>query len=278
MMGAAIKAFEPSAPDPELVESINMPQGNKQWDVLVWARFASADALTEGVDLTVTQQLVTATVTITPAEYGLIATISRRLRRRQGDADVVGTVGEMIGNSLRRRQATLVSDLYDGFSASQPGAGVSLDISHFSSGIAALRTDNSSTYGPAPFPVSAALHPEAIRDLVDRISDTRPGGLPTSFSEAILKDYWRGRDGLYGVNIFESANLARDSSGDSKGGIFASRALRLVMAGNADPTKEPDESYRLQEFGIFQEMAAAEISDFWGLEVYSDTAAAWTFS
>lgn len=274
----AIKAFEPAAPDIHLVENISIPQGHKQWDVLVWARFASADALTEGVDLSVSQQLVTNTVTITPSEYGIIATISKRLRRRQGDADVVSSIGEMLGSSLARRFSIRIITLYDGFSASAPGANQPLDISYFSSGVAALRTDNSSSYGPAPFPVHAALHPEQIRDLVDRIADTRPGGLPTSMTEELLRNYWRGRDNVYGVQIWESGNITRDSSGDSKGGIFASKALRIVMAGNAEPTKEPDESARLQEFGIFQEEGDGEIADVWGLEVYSDTTAAWTFT
>ena len=76
MVANARIAYEPAAPDPDLIESIRMPMGHKQWDVLWWNRLAQADALTEGVDLGVYQQLVTSTYTITPSEHGFLANLS----------------------------------------------------------------------------------------------------------------------------------------------------------------------------------------------------------
>jgi hypothetical protein len=124
----AREAFEPDAPDPDLIGGERIPVGVKQWDVQTYARLASADELTEGTDYSVVQQLVTATVTITPSEHGIIVTLSKRLIRRQGDTNVVSLAGSQMGGSLRRRQALNVIALYDTISKSTPGAGSAIDI------------------------------------------------------------------------------------------------------------------------------------------------------
>jgi len=268
-------AFEPAAPDPDLVENHRIPQGHKQWDILTYARLTQASALTEGVDLASTQQLVAASLSITPSEHGIIATLSKRLIRRQGDTSVMSTTGTLIANSLRRRQANDVIALYDGFSKSVVGANTQMDVTHFRGSVAYLLTDNSSSYGPAPMPLHAALHIEQISDIILDISDpgTAAGGRPAGFGDDLLQRWWRGNDRLYGIPIFHSGNISRDSSGDSKGAIFAKEALVMVMANNADVTEETDESVRAVEVGIFQEWSEGERADQHGVEVYSDTAA-----
>ena len=85
VVASAKFAFEPAAPDPDLVSNERIGQGEKQWDILTYARLADATALTEGVDLSQTQQLVTNSLSITPSEHGIITTLSKRLIRRQGD-------------------------------------------------------------------------------------------------------------------------------------------------------------------------------------------------
>lgn len=275
VVAGAKVAFEPAAPDPDLVENHRIPQGHKQWDILTYARLTQASALTEGVDLASTQQLVAASLSITPSEHGIIATLSKRLIRRQGDTSVMSTTGTLIANSLRRRQANDVIALYDGFSKSVVGANTQMDVTHFRGSVAYLLTDNSSSYGPAPMPLHAALHIEQISDIILDISDpgTAAGGRPAGFGDDLLQRWWRGNDRLYGIPIFHSGNISRDSSGDSKGAIFAKEALVMVMANNADVTEETDESVRAVEVGIFQEWSEGERADAHGVEVYSDTAA-----
>ena len=268
-------AFEPAAPDPDLVRHESIPQGHKQWDMLTYARLSDASALTEGVDLAQSQQLVASSLSITPSEHGIIAQVSKRLIRRQGDTSITGTVGSLIGNSLKRQMSNDIITLYDGFSKSVVGAGSALDITHFRGSIAYLLTDNDSSYGPAPMPLHAALHIEQISDVILDISDpgTAAGSRPAGFGDDLLQRWWRGRDRLYGVQIFHSGNIGRDSSDDSKGAIFARSALVLVTANQAEPTEEVDNSLRAVEYGIFQEWGEGEAADPHGVEVYSDTAA-----
>lgn len=274
LVSNARMANEPAAPDPDLVKRETIPQGHKQWDVSTYARLSSASALTEGTDLAQAEQLVTNTVTITPTEHGIIATLSHRLIRMQGDSNVLSTAGAQIGQSLRRREALDIIALYDGFSKTSPGASSALDVTHFRGAVAYLLTDNDSSYGPAPMPLNAALHIEQISDIILDISDpgTAAGNRPAGLGDDMLQRWWKGRDRLYGVSIFHSGNISRDSGDDSKGAIFSPLALEEVVANAADTTVQPDFSLRATEYGIFQEWGEAEIADPYGIEVYSDTA------
>ena len=269
--GAKI-AFEPAAPDPDLVSNQRIPQGHKQWVVLTYARFSDANALTEGVALAQSEQLVAVAISITPSEHGIIATLSKRLIRRQGDTNVVSTAGAMIANSLRRRMAKDVIALYDGFSKSTPGSGTALDITHFRGANAYLMTDNDSGYGPAQPPFNAAMHIEQISDIILDITDSSPRGTTTGVTGDMLARWWRSRDRLYGVEVFHSGNIER-SGNDAKGAIFAQDALHLVMANDMDATEEDDNSLRAIEYGIFQEWSELERADPHGVEVFSDAAA-----
>jgi hypothetical protein len=274
LVAAAREAYEPAAPDPDLIENNRIPQGHKQWDILTYARLTSAQAVTEGVDLSSSQQLVANSLSITPAEHGIIATLSQRLVRRQGDTSVVSTTGKMLAASLRRRQALDVIALYDGFSQSAPGATAAIDISTFRSAVAYLLTDNDTSYGPAPLPLHAALHIEQISDIILDISD--PGATISArdgLSAEMLQRWWKGSDRLYGVQIFHSGNIARDSGDDAKGAIFAKEALVMVMATNAEATEQADHSLRATEYGIFQEWGEGERADPHGVEIFSDAAA-----
>jgi len=274
VIASAKEAFEPAAPDPDLIENERIPTGSKQWDISTYARLTDAQALTEGVDLSSVQQLATNTLQLTPAEHGILVTLSNRLIRRQGDSSVVSVAGRQIGSSLRRRMAKDVIALYDGFSKSIVGATNAMDITHFRGAAAYLLTDNNSSFGPAPMPLHAALHIEQISDIISDLSD--PGtaaGVRDGYSAELMQRWWRGSDRLYGIPIFHSGNISRNSGDDAKGAIFASGALYMVVADDADVTEEDDNSLRAREYGIFQEWAEGERADPHGVEVFSDAAA-----
>ena len=273
VIASAKEAFEPAAPDPDLIESERIPTGSKQWDISTYARLTDAQALTEGVDLSSVQQLATNTLQLTPAEHGILVTLSNRLIRRQGDSSVVTVAGRQIGSSLRRRMAKDVISLYDGFSKSIVGASAGMDITHFRGAAAYLLTDNNSSFGPAPMPLQAALHIEQISDIIADLSDTAPRGTTTGITEELINRWWRGSDRLYGIPIFHSGNIERDSGDDAKGAIFSSGALYMVIANDSDVTEEDDNSLRAREYGIFQEWAEGERAAPHGVEVFSDAAA-----
>jgi hypothetical protein len=176
--------------------------------------------------------------------------------------------------------------LYDGFSKSIVGTTAAIDITHFRGAVAYLLTDNNVSFGPAPMPLHAALHIEQISDIIADLSD--PGILTLSgtghkaavnpvnrdgYSAELMQRWWRGSDRLYGIPIFHSGNIQKDSTPDAKGAIFASGALYMVVANDADVTEEDDNSLRASEYGIFQEWAEGERADPHGVEVFSDVTA-----
>ena len=274
LVAQAAFASQPAAPDPELVVNVSIPKGHKQWDILTMARLTQASALTEGVDLAQTQQLVAASLSITPSEHGIIVTLSNRLIRRQGDQDVVGSVGRLMGQGLQERMAKDVIALYDGFSKSVVGASNAIDVTTFRGSVAFLLTDNDSAFGPAPMPLHAAFHIEQISDVILDLTDTAPRGTTTGFTDELIQRWWKGRDRLYGVQIFHSGFITRDGNGDSKGAIFNPDALRLVMVDmDSDDAPERDMSLRAKEYGLFREWGEGERADPWGVEVFHDAAA-----
>ena len=275
LLAAATIAFEPAAPDPSMVRQVTLPAGHFQAIVATYARLSQASQLTEGVDLAQVQQLVTATLTITPAEHGVLVSLSKLLARRQFDSDVVSTAGEQMGVSLRNREANDIIALYDGFSKSIVGAGNAIDITHFRGAVAYLITDNDTAYGPAPMPLAAAFHAEHISDIVNDLSDpgTAAGGREGKIANDLLARWWRGSDRVYGIPIMHSGYIARDSSSDAKGAIFHENALREVEEGEAEVTTEGDNSLRVIEHGIFKVWGEGERADPHGVEVNADAAA-----
>ena len=266
-------AFEPAAPDPDLVENERIPIGHKTWNVETFARLAQATALTEGVDLAEVQQLVTATLAITPSEHGMISTLSKRLIRRQGDTPIISTRAKLMAISLRIRLANDIIALYDTLTKSIVGAGSPLDVTYFRGAVGYLLTDNAAAYGPAPLPLVAALHIEGISDIIVDITD--PGAVISSrfgWSAEMMQRWWKTRDRLYGVECFHSGNIARSGS-DAKGSIFSKSAFELVFANEAEVTEEADNSHRLIEYGIFQEWGEGLRADPYGVEVFHDAAA-----
>ena len=273
-IAAAKEAYEPAAPDPDLISSERMPAGHKQWDILTYARLSDATALTEGVDMTTVQQLYANYLSINPSEHGVIVTLSKRAISRQPDS-LERQAGSQMGVSMRARQAKDVIALYDGFSKTVGGAGTTLDITHFRGSVAYLMTDNDSEFGPAPMPLRMSAQSEMISDLILDLTDagSRVGGVEDGLSSELVQRWWRGADRAYGVQVFNSAYISLDSGNDAKGGLFAQEALHMVLEGNDESTRETDESRRTTEYGLFKSWGEAERADPHGVEMYFDAEA-----
>jgi len=252
--------MEPAAPEPELITSVRMPAGHKQYDVLTYARLADAVALTEGVDLTEVQQLAANYLSINPNEHGIIVTLSKRAMDRQPES-LQEMAGTMQGISMRARQAKDIDALFDGFSKSVGGAGTALDITHFRGTFSYLRTDNDTEFGPAPMPLLSGLHPEGISDLVLDLTDagTRTGGVESGLSTELIQQWWRGSDRAYGVQVFDLPYLTRDGSDDYKGTVMSQEALVMVLEAEDDKPTQVDIGADRGERGVYKVAAQAHI-------------------
>ena len=270
----AVLAFEPAAPDPDLVTQDELPAGHKQRDIITMSRLSQANAATEGVDVSQVEALQTNLLQITPSEHVVIVTISNVALKRQGDQNLEATAGTQMGQSARIRMANDIIALYDGFSKSVGAAGTTLDITHIRGAFAYLRPDNNSAYGPAPMPIVADLHIEQISDLVADLSD--PGAVTTSrfgLSAEMLQRWWRGTDRLYGIPILHGGYIARDTNDDAKGAMYARDSMVMVEEGQAEATEEDDNSLRVIEMGLFKSWGETLQIDVHGVEIYSDAEA-----
>ena len=275
LLAEAIDNIEPAAPNKELVTNITIPSGHYQVTVPIYGRTTAA-ALTEGVDISPVQgPEVANVVTQTASEHGVMTFVSDRLAY-QGNDDAIAVVGEQHGRAVGRLLDQDIIGLFDGFSNSIGAANTDLNLASIAVAVGFLRSDDS-TYGPAPNPINASLHPEQIRRLLTDVagqaaSITTFGGnpIPTGLSEDVVKNYMRGRDPLFGVPIIESPNISRDGSDDAKGAVFSQRALHLAMEQEIRAEEERDASLRGTEIVTVGVWGQGETVDVWGVEMLGD--------
>ena len=277
IVAESIDNVEPSAPMMDLVMRYDIEAGSKQINVPIWGR-QSAVALTEGVDLSVPQQVTATVVSLTASEHGILSFVSDRLRHENNE-NVLSAVGTMHGRAVGRLLDSDLLTLLDSFSTSKPGAGSNATFQTIAGAVSLLRTDNA-TFGPAPSKPNAVLHPEQIRRLTQELAGIQAGGtgaaagavVPEGPSAEVISSYWRGNDPIFGVPIYEDGNIDNTvSSTNAKGGVFAREALALAMENEIAAEEERDASLRGTEIVTVGTWGESEIVDTWGVEILSAT-------
>tara|TARA_R110002110_G_scaffold260272_1_gene476060 strand:- start:288 stop:734 length:447 start_codon:yes stop_codon:yes gene_type:complete len=142
-----------------------------------------------------------------------------------------------------------------------------------------MHTDSNNTaFGAAPGgQVNAVLHPEQIRRLVEDDAGLQAGGStmaagarPSGPSEDVIKNYWRGQEQRFGIQIWSSGVISRDTStGDAKGAIFAPQAFALCMAQEIEADDDKDIRSRGTDIVTVGTWGETEIVDNWAVEAYS---------
>tara|TARA_R100000700_G_scaffold9576_3_gene13900 strand:- start:7042 stop:7935 length:894 start_codon:yes stop_codon:yes gene_type:complete len=273
IVAESIDNVEPSAPMMDLVSRYDIPTGSKQVNVPIWGR-QSATALTEGVDLSVPQQVTATVVNLTASEHGILSFVSDRLRHENNE-NVLSAVGTMHGRAVGRLLDSDLLTLLDGFSTSKPGSGSNATFTTIAGAVSLLRTDNA-TFGPAPSKPNAVLHPEQIRRLTQELAGIQAAGagaaagatVPEGPSAEVISSYWRGNDPIFGVPIYEDGNITV-SSNNAKGGVFAKEALALAMEMEIAAEEERDASLRGTEIVTVGTWGESEVVDNWGVEIFS---------
>ena len=273
----AIANIEPAGPTNQLVTKYPIQQGAKQINLPLWGRLTAA-AVTEGIDIAVPQQMSVTVRNLTAGEHGILTFVSDKLKR-QNNENVLSEVGNMQGNAMGRLLESDLVTLFDSVSNTLPGAGSAMTFYHIAGATSYLRTDNNSSFGPAPGKANAVLHPEQIRRLVQEVSSIQGGGttgmaaqpIPTGLTEEVIENYFRGNELVFGTRIWESGVISRDGSGDSKGCMFVPQAFALAMALEVEAEDERDISLRGTEVVMVAEWGESEVVDEWAVELYSAT-------
>lgn len=278
----AIANIEPAGPSAALVSRFDLKKGQTQINLPLWGRLSAA-ALTEGVALQAAQQVTVTVRNLTATEHGILTFISDVLKRENND-DIMAEVGMMQGLAVGRLRESDIVTLYDSVTGkSIPGTGEKLNFRTLAGAMAYLRTDNDTSFGPAPGPrFNAVLHPEQIRQLVEEETGMQSGGSsktgmaqgvrPQGPSEEVIENYWRGREMRFGFNIWESGVIAR-SGNDAKGAIFTPQAFALTMAKEIDAEDDRDIRARGTDLVTVATWGESEVVDDWAVEIFSDATA-----
>lgn len=235
----------------------------------------TASALTEGVDMTASQDMEDTLVTITPSEVGCKIILTDKLVRDNNE-DIKAAAGRILGEAMEyKRDYDLLGQINDA-PASSPdhtlGDGsAALTMGNIAAARALLAGNATAYGGPAPQPYACVHHPYVLLDIVDILTPVNPAVASLEgmgLAGEVLRGYTIGR--LFGMPIIEDGNL---DTATCKGGVFATGEGGAIILGTADEWSvepERDASLRATELNVVGEYGVGEYEDAWIVELYMD--------
>ena len=219
---------------------------------------AAAD-LTEGTDMTSTT-VSTSSVSVTVGEVGAQVFLTDMATMGAGNpADELGTV---LGNAIATKMDTDAIALFDGFSTSLGATTTELTVSYLFQAAATLRANK------APGRLVGVFHPYQTYALKANLTNTFANPNGGDLQNEAMRSGYVGT--IAGIDIFESANVAVDGSGDAKGAVFAPEAIMMAMKRDFNLEPERDASNRGFELNATAVYGVAELDDAYGVEMYFD--------
>ena len=220
----------------------------------------SASGLTEGTDMSATE--VTSSVkTITVSEVGVQAALTD-LMAGSSSRDVAGDLGRILGDAVARKMDEDIIGLFDGFSTSLGATTTELTAAHIAQAAATLRANK---FGGTPV---AVIHPYQAYALKANLTNTFVNPNAGALQNEAMTSGYIGQ--IAGVNVFESANITIDGSGDAKGAIFVPEALGLAVKWDVKVEPQRDASLRGWELNATAAYGVGELQDGAGVEMYFD--------
>ena len=228
----------------------------------------SASPLTDGVDMTNSEDIGMTVTQLSASEVGLKVILTDKLVRQENE-DVFKIVGRQMGDAMARRKDT---DLLGLFSALNGGttlgaAGATLTLANLAAVINFARANKFS------HPQVIVVHPNSLFDVAHQSaaipSLTTP--IPHGFSEDLLRDFYKFT--INRVPVFDDGNITVDSSDDAIGAIFAKNALVMLDSVGFSEERERDASLRATELVVVADYGAFELDDLEGAPLTYDAAA-----
>jgi len=219
----------------------------------------TAADLTEGTDMSSTT-VSTSSVSITVAEVGAQVFLTDMAAMGAGNpADELGTV---LGNSIATKMDKDVIGLFDGFSTSLGATTTELTAAYLFQAAATLRANK------APGRLVAVFHPYQVYALKANLTNTFANPNGGDLQNEAMRTGYVGT--IAGIDIFESANVTVDGSGDAKGCVFAPEAMAVAMKRDFNLEPERDASNRGFELNATAIYGVGELDDAYGVEMYFD--------
>jgi len=122
---------------------------------------------------------------------------------------------------------------------------------------------------PVPPPYIAVFHPYTITGIVDQLTvPSATLSFPDSLSLPLLREYWRGQEKIYGVNIFTAGNIRSGSA--CYGALFSPMAFIYLVGWEPENWVEEDKSLRGWEIGVVADYNMVEEDGAYGRAMLFD--------
>ena len=254
---------EHNAPAMNLIETFNLPKGNKQVTVPKVGQMGMSD-LVDGLDIVDEEQIGMTTVDLTASEVGAKIILTDKLVRESAQ-NIFSISGRQLGDGMARKKDVDVLALYSGFSTDIGAAGRSMSLANVSATVAYAKGKK---FGSQVYIVQ---HPFAVWDIANTAvtaSSTYP--VPTGWSQDLLGNFFSGLRPINGVPIFEDGNITIDSSDDAVGVGADKSALAVLKSVDTRTERQRDASLRATEVVITADYGVFELDDSKGVALTLD--------
>jgi N4-gp56 family major capsid protein len=219
----------------------------------------AAAGLTEGTDMSSTT-VSTSSVSIAVGEVGAQVLLTDMAAMGAGNpADELGTV---LGNAIATKMDQDLIALFDGFSNGLGATTTELTAAYLFQAAATLRANK------APGRLVGVFHPYQTYALKANLTNTFANPNGGDLQNEAMRNGYVGT--IAGIDIYESANVTVDGSGDAKGAIFAPEALAVAMKRDFSIEPQRDASNRAWELNATAIYGVGELDDSYGVEMYFD--------
>ena len=254
---------EHNAPAMNLIETFNLPKGNKQVTVPKVGQMGMSD-LVDGLDIVDEEQIGMTTVDLTASEVGAKIILTDKLVR-QSAQNIFSIIGRQLGDGMARKKDVDVLALYSGFSTDLGAASRSMSLANVSATVAYAKGKK---FGSQVYIVQ---HPFAVWDIANTAvtaSSTYP--VPNGWSQDLLGNFFSGLRPINGVPIFEDGNITIDSSDDAVGVCADKSALAVLKSVDTRTERQRDASLRATEVVITADYGVFELDDSKGVALTLD--------
>jgi hypothetical protein len=260
----AIFTFQETSVMRPLVTTYNITGQGKQVAVPIFPTVA-ASAVSEGSDLANTEVNPTET-TITASEVGVMTTLTD-LARESSSRPIAQDIGRVFGEALAKKVDTDLVGLFPSFASANDlgAAGTELTADLLLKAESTLRALN------VPRPYFAVFHPKAVFNLKKTLTQAGYAGTATALSSVGENVYGSGFVGnIFGIDVYENANISISSAGDCVGGVFHPISLGLAMKMDFKIETQRDASLRATEIVGTMTYGQGMVKDNYGCQVTVD--------
>ena len=233
-------------------------EAGKTIQVPKYPAITAAD-LTEGTDMSSTT-VSTSSVSISVGEVGAQVVLTDLAAMGAGNpAEELGTV---LGNAIATKMDTDLIGLFDGFSTALGAAAQEITVADLFKAAATLRNNK------AQGEIFAVVNPFQAYQLKANLTNTfaNPNGGDAQ-NTAMVNSYVGT---IAGIDVYESANVTVDGSGDAKGAVFSREALAIAMKRDFQIEAQRDASLRAFELNATAIYGVGELDDSYGVEMLFD--------